>query len=38
MGREALKTFVEIGLIKVLTDEAHHVIKDNEDIDNNVGC
>jgi hypothetical protein len=38
MGRNVLKTFAEIGLLKVLTDEAHRVIKENEDIDTNVGC
>jgi hypothetical protein len=38
MGREALKIFAEIGLLKVITDEAHRIIKDNEDIDTNVGC
>ena len=36
MGRSALKTFAEIGLLKTLTDEAKRVIE--EEIDTNVGC
>jgi hypothetical protein len=38
MGRSAMMTFAEIGLLKVLTDEAKRVIQENEDIDTNVGC
>lgn len=38
MGRKAMKTFAEIGLLKVLTDEARRVINESEEIDTNVGC
>jgi len=38
MGRGAMKTFAEIGLLKVLTDEARRVINESEEIDTNVGC
>jgi len=36
LGPEAMKTFVEIGLLKVLKDSANRVLED--EIDTNVGC
>jgi hypothetical protein len=38
MGRSALRTFAEVGLLKILTDEAKRVVQNDEDIDTNVGC
>lgn len=36
MDAESLKKFAEIGLLKVLTDHANNILKD--EVDDNVGC
>jgi hypothetical protein len=38
MGKEAQRTFTEVGLLKVLTDAAKRELEDSMDVDTNVGC
>lgn len=38
MDQKLMKTFAEIGILKVLTDEARRIIGDNDEFDTNVGC
>lgn len=38
MDQKLMKTFAEIGILKVLTDEARRIIADNDEFDTNVGC
>jgi hypothetical protein len=38
MDQKSMKMFAEIGILKVLTDQARRIIADNDEFDTNVGC
>jgi hypothetical protein len=38
MDQGSLKLFAEVGILKVLTDEAKRIIINNDEFDTNVGC
>jgi len=38
MDQRSLKLFAEVGILKVLTDEAKRIISNNDEFDTNVGC
>ena len=38
MDQKSMKMFAEIGILKVLTDEARRITNNNDEFDTNVGC
>jgi len=38
MDSKSMRLFAEVGILKVLTDEARRIIANNDEFDTNVGC